>query len=73
MISEVISQPWNSNVPHPRPTVFTYASQAVSCLQAMYTFARELRVPTSPKIIDTSVSRLKDHDVSKLVAIMILS
>lgn len=54
------------------PVIYTYASQAVSCLQAKYTFARELKALTSPQIIATSVSRLKDHESSKLFAILTL-
>lgn len=54
------------------PGVSTYASQAVSCLQAKYAFARELKAPTSPKMIATSVSRLKDQESSKLLAIVTL-
>lgn len=50
----------------------TYASQAASCLHAKYTFATEPKAPTSPKIMVTSVSRVKDHESSKLLAIVTL-
>lgn len=53
--------------------MFTYASQAVSCLQAKYVFAREAKAPTNPKIIATSVSRLNDHGSSRPLAIVVLS
>lgn len=55
------------------PGMSTYASQAASCLHAKYTFATEPKAPTSPKIMVASVSRVKDHESSKLLAIVTLS